>query len=299
MINSALLAETIEPGLTEVLMAAFEEVPEEFRELFKLKSSDKANEDYLTVAGLGSMPSKAEGQGVQLDEIREAYKTTLSAVSHALGVRITREALADQLYGLLKGVSAMLGVSGRDAAENSGGNIFNRGFNDSYVGGDSEPLFGDNSAGTHPLKGGGTERNTLSTQADLSVASLNQALIDIRGTVNDRGLQIVLRPEILLVSPSDEKKANQLIESEKEPFTAENQINTFRRKMRVVVNDYLTDTDAWFILCKEHKLIYQEREKLNTMMNVDPNTGDMIYLAFRRFVFGWKDWRGVFGSQGA
>lgn len=297
MISTALMAETIEPGLTEVLQNAFDEVPEQHLQFFKVKDSENANEDYITIAMFGSMPEKYEGQPVQLDELREAYKTTLTAKTFSLGVRITREAVEDAKYGILNGISAGLGVSGRDAAENSGANIWNRGFNDSYVGGDSEPLFGDNSARTHPLKGGGTWRNTLSSAADLAFGSLDQALIDIRSTVNDRGLLIRLTPELLVVPPELETTALQLVGSDLQPFTQENQVNVFRKRLKVAVWDYLTDTDGWGIMCREHKMIFQNRVPLGTEMEVF--RGDMIYTARRRFVHGWKDPRGVFGVEGA
>jgi len=42
-----------------------------------------------------------------------------------------------------------------------------------------------------------------------------------------------------------------------------------------------------------------ERTKLVTKMEGDFNTGNMRYKARERYVFGWSDPRGMYGSPGA
>jgi len=38
---------------------------------------------------------------------------------------------------------------------------------------------------------------------------------------------------------------------------------------------------------------------MNTKMEGDFETGNVRYKARERYSFGWSDWRGVYGNQGA
>ena len=62
---------------------------------------------------------------------------------------------------------------------------------------------------------------------------------------------------------------------------------------------FLTDTNAWFILCDQHDLKWFWRRQLHTRTEEDFQTGDMLFKGRMRFVFGVNEWRGVHGNQGA
>jgi hypothetical protein len=67
-----------------------------------------------------------------------------------------------------------------------------------------------------------------------------------------------------------------------------------------VVNDYLTDTDAFFIKTDApNGFKHFERMALSTAMDPDFDTGNMRYKARERYSFGFSDPRCVFGSPGA
>ena len=42
-----------------------------------------------------------------------------------------------------------------------------------------------------------------------------------------------------------------------------------------------------------------ERAAIKTAMEGDFDTGNVRYKARERYSFGWSDWRGIFGSEGA
>jgi hypothetical protein len=67
----------------------------------------------------------------------------------------------------------------------------------------------------------------------------------------------------------------------------------------IVVNDYLTDTDAWFIKTDvQEGLKYFERNADEFGMDEDFDTDNAKYKARSRFSFGWTDARGIYGSPG-
>jgi len=67
-----------------------------------------------------------------------------------------------------------------------------------------------------------------------------------------------------------------------------------------VVNHYLTDTDAWFLLTDiPNGLKHFNRVSLETSMDGDFDTGNVRYKARERYSFGVSDPLGVWGSPGA
>ena len=66
------------------------------------------------------------------------------------------------------------------------------------------------------------------------------------------------------------------------------------------VNNYLTDTDAFFIITDvPNGMKHFERTPMTTAMEGDFDTGNVRYKARERYVFGVSDYRGVFASPGA
>ena len=67
-----------------------------------------------------------------------------------------------------------------------------------------------------------------------------------------------------------------------------------------VVNNYLTDPDAFFIKTDvPNGLKHMVRVPIKTAMEGDFETGNMRYKARERYSFGWSDWRGIYGSDGS
>lgn len=66
------------------------------------------------------------------------------------------------------------------------------------------------------------------------------------------------------------------------------------------VNHYLTDADAWFIKtdCQDGMKLFQRRDRELTN-DTDFNSENMKFKITERYVFGWTDPRGMFGSPGA
>ena len=179
-------------------------------------------------------------------------------------------------------------------------NVLNNCFNNNFTGGDGVELFST----AHPLAYGGTFANEPTTDADLNEASLENALIDISNFVDERNLIVALNGRKLVVPSQLRFVADRILESTLRVGTADNDINAIRNTSAVpegyVVNHFLTDPDAWFVLTDApNGLKHFERSPLRTAMEGDFNTGNMRYKARERYSFGWSDPRGIYGSKGA
>ena len=101
--------------------------------------------------------------------------------------------------------------------------------------------------------------------------------------------------------------ADRVLNSPGRPGTADNDINAVKNLGVLpggsTVNHYLTDPDAWFVLTsiteQGEGLKGFQRTAIETSMEPDFSTGNLRFKTRERFSFGWSDWRGCWGSQGA
>ena len=178
--------------------------------------------------------------------------------------------------------------------------ILNNGFSAAQVGGDGVALFST----AHPLVNGDTNSNTLATPSDLNETALEAAVIQIAGWTDERGLLIAAKPKKLVIPPATMFVATRLLETEQRVGTADNDINALKNNGSIpggyTVNHFLTDTDAWFLTTDvPNGLKHFVRTPMSTSMDGDFDTGNVRYKARERYVFGYSDPLGMFGSPGA
>lgn len=293
------LVDEVSDGLRAVLFQKYNSYPEEYKKIFNVHESEKREEKDSALSGFGIMPVKQEGQPVMYDDPIQGFSVTYSHVTYGLGFRVTAEMCEDDQYGKIKKMPLALAKSARHTVEQTAANIFNYGFVDTYnKGGDGKALF----AADHPLTGGGAIANKPAIPADLTVSSLQQALLAMEETTDDRGLLLAIKPKLLVVPPELKWTARELLGSRQKPYTADNELNAFLDDdLTYFVWHYLTDDDAWFLLADkdDHELNFFWRKKLDTESDEDFDTGDIKFKAVMRFSAKWSDWRGIYGSPGA
>ena len=298
-ISRAQLVKELEPGLNALFGLEYKSYANEHAEIFDTESSDRAFEEEVMLSGFANASVKPEGQGVQFDDAQETFTARYTNETIALAFAITEEAIEDNLYDRLASrYTKALARSMANTKQVKGAAVLNNGFNATFAGGDGVALF--NAA--HPTLSGSFS-NTLAVAADLSEASLEQSLIDIAAMTDERGLKIAARGMKLVIPPALQFTAERLMKSEGRVGTADNDINAVRNMGMIpqgyVVNHYLTDTDAFFIKTDvPNGLKHFVRAPIKTTMEGDFDTGNVRYKARERYVFGFSDPRGVFGSPG-
>ncbi len=295
-ISTSNFGELLEPGLRVIYGDAYKQYPQEYTKVFEVRGSTKGTEHALGITGFGLLSTKAQGASVTYDDPLQGYKHSVSHTVYGKGYRVTQEMYEDDQYDKITGMTKALARSVAHTQETNAANILNRAFNSSYTGSDSLEMC----SAVHTLIGGGTSRNELSTSADLTMTSLEQALIDIQDFVDDRGLICAARPVRLIIPTELEWTAKQLLGSEKDPESAMNAINPGKGIMPYVVMHFLTDSDAWFIQTDmPNGLIHYDRRKPVYTRDNDHDTDNAKFKVTYRAVDTWDDWRGIFGSPGA
>ena len=298
-ISRGQLAKELEPGLNALFGLEYKNYENQHLEIFDKESSDRAFEEEVMLSGFANASVKAEGSAVSFDSANETFTARYTHETVALAFSITEEAVEDNLYdSIATRYTKALARSMANTKQIKAANVLNNGF-DTANGGDGKALM----ATDHPTIAG-TFRNELSTASDLNETSLEQAMIDINAFTDERGLKIAARGMKMIIPSALQFTAERLMKSALRTGTSDNDTNALKSMGMLpqgyVVNNYLTDDDAFFIKTDvPNGLKMFERAAIKTAMEGDFDTGNVRYKARERYSFGFSDPRGIFGSPGA
>lgn len=288
------------PGVKAWWGRQYDEHEVEYTGLFDTETSDKSREEMAEATGFGLAPVKGQGASVQYDSESQGTVTNSVHVAYALGYIVTREEMDDNLYEVVsKRRAQALAFSIRQTKETVGANVYNRAFNSSYTFGDGKELL----ATDHPTLDG-TQSNELAVGADLSEAALEDLTIQIMNAKNSRGLKINLMPRKLIVPPALFYEAHRIIDSDLRSGTANNDANVLKSQgifpEGIMVNHYLTDTDAFFIRTNAPSgLVHFERTPVEFTQDNDFDTDNAKAKCYERYSFTVGDFRALYGSPGS
>jgi len=296
------LYDSVEKTVNGVMFAQLKERPAIYRRYYNVKNSNRKFERIHTVTAFGDVPEKGEGALYTTDLLQAGYTKDFTHTEFGLGFEYTETAMEDDQENQLTQGAKWLAFSARYVQEKRAAAPFNNGFG-SETTPDGVSFF--NTA--HVLKGGGTARNRLATDADLSVNSLTDILSDMQTETKIESGQLVdvIDGLVLLVHPSNEMLAYTILESKGASGTADNDTNALRarRSWTMIVNPHLTDTDAFFVGASNknmHGLCTYERTGIQAKpVREDPKTGNLIIkVRFRQSWGAWM-WQGWYGTSGA
>ena len=301
-ISRSQLVKELEPGLNALFGLEYKRYENQHSEIYNEESSDRAFEEEVMLSGFANAQVKGEGSGVSFDEAQETFTARYTHETVALAFAITEEAIEDNLYDRLASrYTKALARSMSNAKQVKSVEPLIQGLptTDNFDSGDGVSLF--NTA--HPTVAG-TFSNTLATQADLNETSLEQSLIDIAAMTDERGLRIAARGVKMIIPSELQFTAERLMKSQGRTGTADNDVNAIVSMGMIPqgyrVNNYLTDSDAFYILTDiPNGMKMFNRAPLTTAMEGDFDTGNVRYKARERYSFGVSDPRGIFGVEGA
>jgi len=290
----------VEPILSETFDGVYDQRADEWKQVFREFSGTPRNyHEEPVLYGFGAAPELPDGmpvtyqQGGVLFIQRYVYKV------YGLAFALTRVLVEDGDHIKIGTIYAEhLAQSLIETKETLCANILNRAFNGSYLGGDGVSL----NSTAHPIANG-TFSNRLTTDAALSQTSLEQMLIQVRNAVDNNGKRIRLTPKKIVCSPSNVFQAEVLLKSVLRAGTANNDINPVK-SMGLLADGQanlsrITSTTAWWIQTDaKNGLKLAMRRKLDKAMEGDFETDSMRYKSTERYIPGWTDPRGLYGTPG-
>lgn len=296
-ISRAQLQKSLLPGLNALFGMEYKNYEEQHRQIYEVESSSRSFEEEQGLSGFAAAGVKDEGDAVVYDHAQETWTARYTHTVIAQGFALTEEAWEDNLYDTLsRRYTKALARSMAYTKQTRAADILNTGFT-TYNAGDGVTLFST----AHPLVFGAALSNRAAL--DLNEASLEAAIIQIADWTDERGLKIACQVRKAIIPVNLSFTMERIMKSPARVSTSDNDLNALKSMGAIpegyVVNNYLTDTNAWFLKTDvPGGMKHFERVKLKTASETDFDTGNMKFKARERYSFGCTDWRGIWGSPG-
>lgn len=258
--------------------------------------SDNWHDD-LESGGPGLASEKPEGQEIASGTIREGYSTRYNSRTFALKIVVTRETMEDKKYDRIVSAAKRLKRAMWKTVDIDATNLFVRGWNTNYVGGDGLSLFN----ASHTLPHGGTFSNTMATPMSPSRAAVIVARSSVGKLPGHDG--IVEGYELKKVVFPLEQWAvwEGLVGSTHAPEAGQfNEINVVNGlDLELCKNKYWSNssTNFAFLTDNEDRLKWMWRRKPEGQSWVDNDQQLLKHGISARWGRGWSDPRGAYGVQ--
>jgi phage major head subunit gpT-like protein len=282
----------LEPGLRKIFFETYKEKPEQYSQVFNIQTSSKAIETDARMGGFSLWNEKGTLDSTEYENLTKLETSTYKHTTYSKGFQVEKELVDDEQYGQINKASKALARVARATIETKAASVLNGAFT-ANGGFDNLPLI----SATHARTDGGTTSNFIGNLA-LSEANLEVAMKLASEQVDERGIKIQMMPDVLVVPRALEYTAEKIIKTVNMPGNNFNDINPMQGKFKVIILDYLTDNDSWFLIDSTmNPLNFFWREKLSFKNETDFDTDVAKFKGRMRFSYGYSDFRGILGSN--
>lgn len=290
----------LEMGLHAVFFNAINQYEPIYSQFLHVEDSQKQTEQDQQMVGVGAWDPVSEGDSTPFEGITQGYRTSYTHVTFRKGIRATAEVMEDELYGVMKKPTVALARGIWQRVEVDAADLLNNAFSTTAPRGSSMADSVALISASHTLSIGGTQSNALASNADLSPASLHEAIKVLETVKDEKGIQLFMPANKVIVPTASKFLLKEMLDSEYKPQTSNNDINAVKSQGMVGVSSpYLTDEDSWFVTSDQHQLMFFWRIRPSFFKANDVDTQDFKCIGRARYSLGASDWRGITGSSGA
>lgn len=288
--------ELLEPGLRRIFDKHLEQKRDYIPVIYNVQTSRKAQETSLGVGSLGLMDEwTATGNMVSYEDINKLFKSTYVHMKYSKGITIERELLEDDQYNEIAKRVRRLAQSVWYTRQVHAASVFNNAFSPSHLGPDAKPLC----APDHPVAPGSTTTYSNADTLPLTADNLELVRTRMKSWTDDKGNLLAIDPDTLIVPTALRKAALVIADSEKEPDTADNNVNIWKGSVRVIEWDFLKNPKAWFVVdssrMKNFLNWFNRRQPVLERDRDDFDTEAAKWKTVGRWSFGWDDPSFVYG----
>lgn len=274
-------------------------VPSLRTRLFSVRDSQLSEERGTGMGGMSPdswdvyRTSKGGRKGrLDLDQL---YTQTYSHVEYPVELVIEKRLVINDQYGRIQDIVRRAGISAEQKQEIDAASLFNLAFSGATWS-DGKTLCATDHPKS-PNKSAGTYSNKGTTA--LSKAAVSATRISMMRFADDKGNELGLMPNVLLVPPELEDTALEIANSNLDPASANNAINPQAGRFSVISWQRLSDTNAWFMIddtWRSEVCNWYIREPLQVMMTHETTT-EIVYELKLHYSYGVDDWRFIFGHN--
>jgi hypothetical protein len=286
------------PGVKTWFGQVYKELPKLWEEMYTTETSNQAYEEDVESYSFGLAQMKEQGKGFIYDDHSQGPVTRYTHTVWGLGAIVTWEELEDNLYkDKAFKRSRMLAQSLNQTKEVNAAYLFNNAFSGFTIA-DGANWFST----AHPTMAG-NQSNIAATNADFSEAALEDLIIQITLTQNNRGHYTHTQAKALWVHPNDKFNAIRVLGSPLTTQDSGNALNAIRHSNAIPegfrANPFFTSTVAWFVETDypEGTKHYQ-RAPYRFEQDNDVDTLNAKMKAWERYSFGVSEFRAWYANQG-
>lgn len=263
---------------------------------FNMIDAQQGTEYDLEGGDLGKVPEFTGD--IAYEDFKEGYKKSVSEVEYALGVKVQRKLLRNDLYGVVRRNVGLLADSFNQKVEEIGADVFNSAFSTSLTVGDGLALCST----AHTSKVGGANQGNSGTST-LSAANLEATrILMVKYKTNKDNIRVA-KPSLLLVPTDLHEKAWEIVNSYGKMDTAMNNRNFHFGKWNLAVWDnFLTDTNNWFVIDEElmkQVLNFRWWERRQFFRSGEFDTLIQKYAGYMSCAVSTVEWRFIYGHNAA
>lgn len=265
-------------------------------EFYTQRDSDLITERGSALTPMGNL-STFTGQGrIDYDGPSQGFDWQATHVERAKGIQIQRRLWRFDLFSMIDEIFELLFDSGFETRQSDAAQFFVEGHSNTsllnfthsrgeapFANTHTSPIGSVGTTGTDNLITGALSRGNLNT-----IRTMGATFRDDAGRV--RGVPF----DLLIIPPQLGPQAEVLMDSSKEPDTANNAINPNFRRMRIVEWEQLTDPNDYIVASStrlKQNLRWFEADPLEMQRVLDFDTQIAKYAIYGQWTTAWRDWR--------
>lgn len=282
----------LEGSIQEVFDTTIEKKIDYIPLMYNVQTSTRSQENHLGTGALGQM---VEWNGsVNFDDFSKGYEQNYRHIKYSNGLQVEREVMDFKEYKEVARRTDKLAYSVYKTLQTHAASTFNNAFVATATGPDGVPLC---SSAHHLVPGDDAQSNT--GVLDLNVDNLETVINAMYDFKDDRGDIMGVMPRVIVVGNYWLKTAKQIVGSDMEPFTADNQMNVYKDEVTYLHNPYITGK-KWFVvdpdLMKQNLNWYNARDPKKVEYEDDFNTEVGSYKSVGMWSKGWDSFPWIFGN---
>lgn len=287
----------------EIKDDSFEMVDKDWPKFMRIENTTRPYLKKGSITGMGMPIQNRDLQRLPLDVPFQGPIAYYTPVTYRLGYQIERQAVEDEMYGLLADRPMNMLRGSQLIMDLAAANILNNGTTLQSYDMQGTALFST----TQPREdGAATYTNRIATDLPITVETVFQAIVDLLYNLKDsRGFPIMYSGTINIYVPSLSstlwRQAVEVQKSVNNPNTTDNKINALLQQfsINIVPLRFLTSTTAWFIGWQPSARNYGLTMIIRTNPDITPlkpfnDNPDAWFSRLRqRFVAGYEHKRGI------
>ena len=294
LISAATWPSIVQKDLSLIFLRKFRGIPSMLPLLYRFKKAEQGIEYDLETGDIGTVPA-FDGH-ISYDSIGEGYKKSVQETEYALGLKVTRRLLRNDLYGVVQDRTSLLAQAFKHLREVRGAFPFVNAFNTSFTVGDTLQLC----SSAHTSNNSGANQSNTTTNA-FSAANVQTARIAMKKIKTNRDNPMLNIPDTILIPMDLEDKAYEIIKSMGKVDTSVNNRNYHEGRYKLIVWDnYISSTTNWFLLNSDimkQQLVFREWEPVQFFRSGEFDTLVSKYAGYTSFEVSSVEWRWVYGSS--